>query len=262
MSIDFHRHSFPAAIRVVLTLLTVFPCVYAQGAETAGGAEMSADYARTAAKAEHFFNSGEWLNATAMYTLMLDARPEVTETYAHAIVSDVMLEDTLAVTNLMEMSMRNNVSLDSLLSDIQQISTSMGVSHLYERILIMSKTHFPWLQRGMDSYLLKYYDFRDNGPEMVHYATIMLRGLPESVEFRRILARGYMLCGDYENAVATWRAILEQNPGQIETLLDLGNYYVNAGEPDNAIPYLEHAYSLRPTPYLTALLKNMLPRRK
>lgn len=213
-------------------------------------------YARTERKANRFRDDAEWLNASAMYLLMLEAKPHVATNYANAIISNSMLGDTLAVVRVMELSMKNNVPLDSIFSDVQDISARLGVGYLYEDLLLNSAQHFPWLQRGLNSYLLKYYTFRNNGPQMVKYARIMLAGMPKSVEFQRILAKGYVLGDNMEEAVAVWREILAGHPNDLPTLLDLGNYYVATGAMEKARPYLELANKLKPTPYLSTLLKN------
>ena len=65
----------------------------------------SSAYARTLRKALRFMDDGEWLNASAMFTIMLEQRPEEVSNYSNAIVTDAMLGDTLAVSRLLETSM-------------------------------------------------------------------------------------------------------------------------------------------------------------
>ena len=54
-------------IKILLAVLFVLPLA-AQG-------QTSSSYERNARKAENFFAAREWLNATAMYTLMLHEDP-------------------------------------------------------------------------------------------------------------------------------------------------------------------------------------------
>ncbi|MCI5978038.1 MAG: tetratricopeptide repeat protein [Bacteroidales bacterium] len=215
----------------------------------------SSAYARTLRKALRFMDDGEWLNASAMFTIMLEQRPEEVSNYSNAIVTDAMLGDTLAVSRLLETSMEHNVSMDSIFTDVQRVSTRLGVSHLYERVLLGAGKQFSYLQRSLNQYLLRYYVFRNNGPEMVRYARIMLERMPASVPFRRILARGYMLQGKMDDAAAVWQDILRSDPDNLDTLLDLGNYYHALGRAADAEPYLRAAYRLHPTPYLASLLR-------
>lgn len=229
-------------------------CLVLLGLTASAAEPQQEDYARTAAKAQRFFDQGEWLNANAMYLLMLNERPAVTETYAHAVVTNVMLADTAAVTRLFEESMQHNISFDTLLGNVQTLSTNIGISDLYERLLLTLRNHFTWMQRGLNVYLLRYYDFRDNGPEMVRYAALMLQGKPGDVEFMRIQARGYMLQGMFADAQHVWTEILRDHPDNYDTLLDLGNYLYTSGKKAEARPYLQRAYDLRPTPYVAKLL--------
>lgn len=242
-------------IRIKTLIVAVVAMLAMTVLVSAGPADADADYARTAAKAQRFFEQGEWLNANAMYLLMLDARPAEASTYSHAVISNIMAGDTAAVVRLLEQSMKHNVPIDTLLNNVQSLSTKAGISDLYERLLIALRGHFPWMQRGLNLYLLKYYDFRDNGPEMVHYATLMLNGKPGDLDFMRVLARGYMLQGQYDDAVKTWSDILEDHPDNYDTLIDLGNYLWTSGKQDDAIPYLQRAQAIRPTPYVDKLLK-------
>jgi tetratricopeptide (TPR) repeat protein len=217
-------------------------------------AQNTDDYQRTATKANRFFENREWLNANAMYWLMLDQRPREVSTYSHAIVSNIMAGDTVSMATLLEQSMTNNVPFDSLLFSVQNVSMQVGSSDLYEKVLLTSRQHFNWLARGIDAYLLKYYDFRNNGPKIIEYAKIMLNGMPESIEFKRLLARGYSLNNEMELAAQTWKSILQINPYEYDTLVDLGNYYEVIGQHATACSFLTRAYAIRKTPYLKSLL--------
>jgi tetratricopeptide (TPR) repeat protein len=234
----FHRQL------IGLAMMCVCLCSFAQS-----------DYERTATKAARFFNNKEWLNANAMYWLMLDERPLEVETYSHAIVSNIMAGDTTSMATLLEQSMTNNVPFDSLLYSVQRVSLQLGSSNLYEQVLLTSRQHFSWLSRGINAYLLKYYDFRNNGPEIIRYAKIMLAGMPDDVQFQRQLARGYMLNDQAIYAVETWFNILEKNPEEYDTLIDLGNYYETIQDYNRAQTYLQRAYAIHPTPYLKTLLE-------
>lgn len=233
--------------RVIAIVAVVCACVVAFA--------QTSDYDRIAAKATRFFDNREWLNANAMYMLMLDERPLEVETYSHAIVSNIMAGDTITMGNLLEQSMQNNVPFDSVLYSVQRVSMSVGSSDLYEKVLLTSRDRFSWLTRGINAYLLKYYDFRNNAPEIIRYAQIMLTGMEDNVQFKRQLARGYMLNGQPEYALPVWFEIVESNPEEYDTLLDIGMYYEETGHHDRAVVYLARANAIRPTPYLEQLLR-------
>ena len=234
------RRSFAAAL-----LLCVCLCTFAQ----------SEDYNRISAKATRFFDNQEWLNANAMYLLMLDERPLEISTYSHSIVANMMVNDTTSMVDMLELSMRNNVPFDSLLNSVQHVSMQVGSSDLYEQVLLTSRQHFSWLSRGINAYLLKYYDFRNNGPEIIRYAKIMLAGMPDDVTFQRQLARGYMLNDQPLYALEVWFDVLEKNPDDYDTLIDIATYYENTNEHDRALTYWQRAYILRPTPYVKKKLE-------
>lgn len=226
-------------------LACVAICTYAQTTD---------DYDRLAAKAARFFDNSEWLNANAMYLLMLDERPLEVSTYSHAIVSNIMAGDTISMGNLLEQSMQNNVPFDSLLNSVQQVSLQLGSSDLYEHVLLTSRQRFSWLTRGINAYLLKYYDFRNNAPEIIRYAKLMLAGMPDDVTFQRQLARGYMLNNQPEYALEVWFNILEKNPEEYDTLIDIASYYELTDEHSRAVTYWQRAYKLRETPYVKSKL--------
>ncbi len=226
----------------------------AAGAFVARGAETTDDYKRLSDKAARYFDNREWLNATAMYTLMLDARPRVSETYAHAIVADYMQADTVAAMDMLARAMDHAVPFDSLLADVQRISMAAGSGTLYEDMLLRSRTSYPWMARSIDGSLLRYYNFRDNGPMIVRYAKVMLAGMPHNTEFESLLARGYMLCGQSDEAVAVWQELIAHDPDNRAAFLNLANYYESINRPAEARPFFERAQQLHPTPYVAAIL--------
>lgn len=234
-----------AVLAAVMTAMAVY-------ADTTGGED---SYEATATKARRFFENREWLNASAMYTLMLHSRPDVAENYGYAIVSNEMTSDTIAVRHLLEQSMVHNVPLDSVLNAVKSISINVGSPTHYEQLLYSVRRTYPWMSRSIDMYLMRYYVYRDNGPMMKEYALKMLAGMPDNTEFNRILARGCMLMGEFDEAVRVWKEILKTDPDNYDTLLDLGNYYMTEGDHSAARPYLEQACDMRPTPYVKALLE-------
>lgn len=226
-------------------------------ASMAWGADTADEYARLEAKARLFYDNAEWQNASAMYMRMLGTRMHDASLYGHAIVTRAMLGDSVQTMTLLERSMAANVPTDSVLMAVKRLSIAAGRSDLYADILLDAKDHFTWLSRSINGYLLRYYDWRNNGPELVRYATIMLDGRPGDLAFTRQLARGEMLCGHTARALQLWRELLNQHPDDVPTLLDLGNCLLADGHPDEALPYLKRANSLRPTPYLAATIKSI-----
>lgn len=209
------------------------------------------DYSRIEGKAERFFANEEWASANAMYMLMLDQRPDRVSTYAHAVVADIMAGDTLQALDLIPRSMSYQVPLETLLSDVRNISFSLGRGDLYENYLLKIKTTFTWFSRVADNYLMQYYALRQNGPELVKYARMMLEGLPDNLNFLRMLASGLMLSGDTSGAEETWLKAASLYPDNYDTVLDLANLYDVCGNRPEALKWMEKAERLRPTPYVS-----------
>lgn len=210
-------------------------------------------YRLAAERAERSFEGREWASAAALYELMLDMRADSADVYSRAIVASAMIPDTAATTDLMQRAMAHGVGLETVLRGVRGISFDIGAPDLYGAYLHRLRASMPWMSRALDHELLRYYIFRDDGPEIVRYARIMLDGLPDSAAFLHALARGYMLQCDMQSAVGVWEKILSLYPDDYDSLLYLGNYYVLSGRRAQAEPYLARALRVRPTPYVEAL---------
>ena len=168
--------------------------------------------------------------------------------------SAVVAGDTTVAVMLFERSLHALVPTDSLFQAIENNAFAIGHPDVYPAMLQRIKDAYPYFARVVDSDLLRFYTFRNNGPEIIALASSMLRGLPDDVFYLRILAEGYMLTGDIPSAIGVWQRVLSVDHGNYLTLLDLGNYYMVAGDYATALPYLERAAAIRATPYLDALL--------
>ncbi len=208
------------------------------------------DYASVAVRAQRFFKYGEWANAAAMYELMLEERPKVCDTYAHAIVTAGMRHLPDYEIALAEKAQANLVPLDSLLQSVRRVSFSLGQTSRYEHFLLLLKERQPWLGRSIDKQLLGYYLFRRNGPGIIRYSRIMLSGAPDNADFMLALAQGFLLTGDYDEAVAAYKALLDRHPDNYTALLYLGNYYKDKGVAADALHYLQRARDIKATPYV------------
>lgn len=220
-------------------------------------------YARLELKADRFFDQREWAQAAATYYQMLDMRPDVAATYGKAIVANAVRGDTVAEMDLMMKALNAKIPFDSVLSRVKSTSFSLGKSNLYGDFLLRVKDAYPWMRRPVDGYLLRYYIYRNDGARMMEYSRMMLQGDHRNTGFLRSLARGAMLCGDYPQAIGAYEAILAVAPDDYDALIALGNYYYLEGQKDEARDYLTRAASIRPTPYVAALLDELDgPRRR
>lgn len=214
----------------------------------------ASDYATTAAKAQRFFDAREWASAQALYGLMLDQKPDADSVYVRAIVASSMLRHNKAASELLTNAMKAGVSFTRLMEGVKTVSFEVGAPAVYEDFLLRSQRDCPWLERAIDSELLSYYMFRNNGQKTVDYSKKMLAGLPESIEYLSDLAEGYIALGDGDSAVATWKRILSLDPDNYQTLLKLGNYCDVTGDWLGATDYLQRAAQIRLTPYVAKRL--------
>lgn len=234
-----------------LLLAAAFAAALCLAAPAAGAVS---PYPVLAERAARYFDQKEWNQAAAVYGLMLDERPEVAETYGRAIVANGMRADDPAQLHLMQRALDHHVPFDSVFSRVREYSFSLGKTNLYADFLLSLKEQYPWMKRTIDSYLLRYYTFRRNGTEMLRLSQTMLDGAPDNIDFMMLRARGYVYEGEFGRAMATYRRVLELQPDNYEALLALGNYHMECGQPAQALPLLERAYLLRPTPYVARLL--------
>lgn len=222
------------------------------------------DYDILARKERMFYNAGEWPGASAMLSLMIDERPAQADLYGRAIVAQSLMDDTPGAVALLDKAMKNKVPFDSVFSDVKTESFKLGRSDLYENFLLQVKASHPWLLRTIDNYLLDYYCFRRDGAKMVEFSKIMLEGLPDNTTFLTILAEGYLLEGETEKALLTFRQVLYFNPADYNATLYLANHYFNRWEQtrtpadrQNALRFLTHANELKPTPFIRTRLEKL-----
>lgn len=229
---------------VILLILTAFNAVAVN------------DYDTTAERAARSFAWKEWNSAAAMYELMLRERPDSISSYTRAVAANQMLGNDDTVTDLVERAMTHGIGLSDLLAQIRDTDFAMGEGDRYGTLLHNLGEGMPWMRRALDNELLHYYCFRNDGPNIVRYASLMLAGLPESTEYLSLLARGYLLQGLEPDAASIWSKILAIDPDNYETLLYMGNYCRIQGKEAEATALLRRAAAIRSTPYLESLLNS------
>ena len=215
-------------------------------------------YPQLEQRAQRFFTYEEWASAAAMFDLMLEQRPDIPSTYGQAIVANAMRGNTSEQIRLMSLALDHHVPFDSVFSRVRQWSYHLGKADIYENFLTLNREAHPWMRRTIDAQLLKYYTFRRNGPEMITYSQRMLAGAPDNIGFLYTLASGQLLTGKSSEGIATLLRILSLDPDNYDTLVMLGNWYAEHPSPSiSPLTYLNHAYSLRPTPYVASLIESL-----
>lgn len=240
------RHLYTFVILIVMTISMV--PVRAFSAEPGTSTE---------ARAARFFSYREWINAGALYTMLLGDHPTNTLYCSRAIVAAGMLGDTLQQTTLTNNALDAHTPIDSLFTAVERTSFSVGQTSLYEAYLLHTKSTSPWLSRVIDGYLMRYYAYRRNPDGMIAYSRIMLSGNPESQPFLFTLAQGYLLNGQTDEAIKTYQHIIELNPQSLEALLYLANYYDSSGNKAQALHYFQRAASIKATPFVEAAIERL-----
>lgn len=208
-------------------------------------------YESYAAKAERFFANSEWASAAAMYQVMIDMRPDIKSNYSRAIVAEGMRDGRDAQMAFFNGALQQGIPFDSLLTQVRRVSFQCGATDLYEHFLYNVRDTHQWMGRVVDGYLLDYYSFRCNGPQIVAYSRKMLEGLPDDPRYLLMLARGYLLQGNMTQAGEVYRQVLDINPDNFDALLYLGNYYLDTDPASpQGVDFLRRAYAVRPTPYV------------
>lgn len=213
-----------------------------------------ADYQATQAKADRFFANREWGSATALYNYLLHEKPNDTDNYGRDIVASEMINDSIRSMQLLAQAMNYGAPLDSVLYMVRKYSFQVGADKLYENFMLQAAREYKWMERPLDAYLLRYYAFRKNAPKMTEYAQKMLKSTPNNVEFLSILAEAQLIQNKPQEAVATWKKILEADPENYHAILCLANYYDLYGEQADAASYFKKAYAIRHTPYVAEKL--------
>lgn len=223
------------------------------------------DYATLQVKAGRFYHYREWSSALAMYKLMLDQRPDVADTYTHAIIAASLASQPDGPGALFRKSIDAHIPLDSIYEGVRRLAFEQGNASIYENFLKKIAIEYPWMSRNIDSRLLDYYTWQRNGEGMVEYAGRILRGIPDNTKFLTALADGYFNQGDDRRAVEVYNRIVTLDPMNYHALLVLGNYYLDLSTQERsndearvlARQYLERANAINPSPYVTARLSQI-----
>ena len=252
-------------ILAILTVLGTGTAVSSPSLPKAGSEASAADsaaYSVLATKAARFFHYREWQSAAALYGMMIEKRPQLADSYGHAIVAAGMTGDTLRQISLSKYAFTAHVPFDSLFQAVEHVSFSIGQTSLYERYLIMVRSEQPWFARAIDAYLLRYYTFRSDAPGMRAYSLRMLDHAPYNLQFLYSLARGYLFDGQPDKAIETYLKIVSIAPQSYEALLYLANYYydrrgADTANADKALDYFRQAKSVRSTPFIDGRIADL-----
>ena len=253
----------------IIYIIAIF-AIFTVSAET-----KTENYETRSIRAERYFSYKEWSSALAMYQLMIDEQPGEVEPYYKSIVAGVMIGDTITQIDMLERTQQRGISLEELFDGVRSVSFAIGEAQAYANFLLLVKSHQPWLNRGINIYLLDYYSFRNDPENTIKIAEELLAQTPDNVEYLEILAEAYTSNGNIDKAIKCYYSILDIDSYNYEALLAIGNYYAMQLFADCkqitlckedltalAQTYLYEAYNLHPTPYVAQLLDKISPRKQ
>lgn len=217
------------------------------------GASAANDYDVLATRAQRYYDLAEWTHAGTMYDLMLEERPQVVDTYGHAIVTAAMRADSLDQLRLFDQALAHAVPFDSLFASVRGNAVRLGQARVYPAFLLSVKARHPYLARPVERNLLAYYMGRHDAGGIIQYASILLKGLPDDIALLTILAQAQTQAGLTQDATATYQRMLAIDKANVDALIGLGMILRVAGDPE-ADQYLLRARAVAPSPYLDRLL--------
>ena len=125
-------------------------------------------------KAETHFENREWSEALSMYNILLIENPKEVKLYVSSVVAASYKEAPQSVMHYVELSERNGVSLDSLFVGVNALTMAHRKSEIYENMLLLIKKEQPWLKKLINTYLLRFYRFRNDAPRIVEISDELL----------------------------------------------------------------------------------------
>lgn len=238
-------------IAIVISLAAILPLVSA--------ATPSRSLTDLGKKAERFFDQKEWASASAMYSLMIDQRPDSARLYGPAVVAAGMRRDATGQRELLRQALHAKVPLDSLFRYVEASGFGLGRADLYECFLKLAAETEPWMSRKIDAALLDYYSFRRDGAAMVEYSRKLLAGVPDNELFGLRLAEGLLIEGRDSEAAQAFERVLSSHPESLTALLYLGEMALARGDNASALRYFTRANGIDSTPHLLATIRRLTP---
>lgn len=211
-------------------------------------------------RAERFYAQKEWASAAAMYSLMIDERPDSARLYGRAVTAAAMRGETGEQRMLLRRALEAKVPIDSVFHYVEVSSFALGEASVLEKFLKLAVESEPWLSRKIDASLLDYYTFRRDGAAMVSYARRLLNGMPDSEKFGLRLAEGLLIEGRSGEAAKAFADVLVHHPSSLQALLYLGEMSLRKGDYVAAEHYLSRANAIDSTPHLVATLNQLRDR--
>lgn len=236
----------------LLRLIVLALCIIATGEVAFAATPNIADLGK---RANRFFDQQEWASASAVLSLLIDARPDSIPLYGQAITAAGMRGAEKEQIALLNQALHARIPIDSVFHAVGQTSFSIGQSDLLERFLKLSAEAEPWLARKIDASLLDYYAFRRDADGMLEYADRLIPAMPDNETFLLRRAEALLLLGRNTEAETAFADALKVNPDSLTALLYLGELARARGDENNARQYFARAAAIDLTPRIQSALQ-------
>lgn len=180
-------------------------------------------------KAETHFENREWSEALSMYNILLIENPKEVKLYVSSVVAASYKEALQSVMHYVELSERNGVSLDSLFIGVNALTMAHRKSKIYENMLLLIKKEQPWLKKLINTYLLRFYRFRNDAPRIVEISDELLEMFPDDERLLKLKGDALLEQGEELQSFDCYKRIYQKDSTNRDALIFLGNFMYNRG---------------------------------
>ncbi|WP_455498722.1 tetratricopeptide repeat protein [Coprobacter sp.] len=197
-------------------------------------------------KAEAHFNNREWGEALSMYNILLAENPKEVKLYVSSVVAASYLEAPQSIMHYVELSERNGVPLDSLFVGVDALTMKLQKSKMYENMLLLIKREQPWLKKLINTYLIRFYRFRNEAPHIVEISDELLTMFPDDERLLKLKGDALLEQGEDVKSFDCYKQIYRKDSTNRDALIFLGNFIYSRGT--EQLKELEMRYDSLPSP--------------
>lgn len=180
-------------------------------------------------KAEDHFKNKEWAEALSMYNILLNENTQKVDLYVSSIVAASYQDMPQSVMHYVELSERNGVSLDSLFVGVNTLTKTLRKSGIYEDLLLLVKKEQPWLKNLINTYLIRFYRFRNDAPRIVEISDELLKTTPNDEKLLKLKGDALLEQGENIRSFDCYWQIYEKDSTNRDALIFLGNFIYSRG---------------------------------
>lgn len=177
-------------------------------------------------KANKHIENMEWKEASALYDIIISQKPDSLNFYAPAVVASAKMGNYEHVVEIVVISEKNGMALDSILNNILTYTTKIGDTNIYERTILSLQEKQPWFEKLFNRHLLEYYTKRHYNIKAIEIADRIIKSNPANIkDIMRIKANCLNELGDIDSAAIAMSEILAIDSSFYDARIYLGNYY-------------------------------------